>query len=258
MRVLKLLVGLLLILIAVAAVVAWTLPAQLAWRMAASRLPSLQLEGVQGSVWNGHAAQASVAGQPLGALVWQVEPWPLLRGDMRAKAQLSDGGFPASGTLTRHRDGSIDVHDAHIELPAEVLHAALGIEQVDLLGSLQINVHAARVRHAWFEALDADARWHDAGVSGIAQARFGDVLAKISMPEPPRVHGEIRDAEDGTLFIRGDFDALPTGYTLKARLAARNANDLQTQEALQFLGERQPDGSVLMQAGGQLLVPGLP
>jgi general secretion pathway protein N len=254
MRALRVVLAILVVLLVAAAVVAWTMPAQFAWRLVAARLPVLQLQGVEGSVWHGSAAAASVAGQPLGRLQWTLAALPLLRGDLHAATELAGASLHAHGTVVRHRDGAIDIRDAHVEAPAAPLQQALSLGGVQPLGTISADIADARIRNAWFEALDATVHWRDAGVVGSAQARFGAINAVFSLDAQRRVHGEIRDDGKGPLAVDGRFDAEPDGYTLTARLAARDAQDWQTQEALQYLGQRQSDGSVLLRAEGHLLL----
>lgn len=258
MRVVKWLLALLLLALVLAAVVAWTMPASVAWKLIGPRLPAVQLSDIGGSVWDGHAGQVSVAGQPLGMLQWQTEAWPLLHGDLSVHAKLVGQPFQASAIVTRQRDGLIVLHDASATLPGSVLQGTLGIEGLRLEGTLHLQARQARIRNAWFVALDASGTWRDAGTSGAAEAHLGNVEMQFTEPSPPTVLGQIRDDGHGPLLIRGQLKALPTGYTLEARLRARNPDDLQTQEALRYVGQRQPDGSVLLQAGGQLLLPALP
>lgn len=258
MRAVKILLALVLLLLVAAAIVAWTMPASVAWKMVAPRVPALQLSDVGGSVWDGHAAQASVAGQPLGALDWRTELLPLLHGDVRVHAHVKGVDSEGRAIITRRLDGLILVHDAEVELPGSVLQGTLGIESLRLGGRLHLKAREARIRNAWFVSLDGTGRWQDASVSGAAEAHLGDIVLRFSEPSPPTIIGDVRDDGHGPLLIRGKLSALPTGYTLDARLRPRDPNDLQTQEALRYVGQRQPDGSVLLRAGGQLVLPKLP
>lgn len=258
MRVVRRLLLLLAVLMVIAAVVVWTLPASVAWRFAAPRVPALQLQGLDGSVWHGQAASASIAGQALGRLQWRLAPAALLHGNAHADIQLDGGPVTATGTVTRHLDGTIDLDHLHLEAPAAPLQAALGIETLEPTGKLSADVTHAVIRNTWFEVLDATATWHDAGVTGAAQASFGAIDATFSLDAQHRVVGTAHDDGKGVLKVNATFLAAPTGYTLRANLAARNASDWQTQEALQYIGQRQPDGSVLLLVEGHLLGGKLP
>ena len=253
MRALRILLALLAVLLVVMAVVMWTLPASLAWRMAGSRLPVLQLQGIDGTVWHGSAAAASVAGQPLGRLAWDLAPAPLLKGEVRANVNIDGPLLQAQGMVSRLPDGRIDIRDAHAQSAAEPLRQALGLGALRPLGTLTADVREASIRNAWFETLDAVTDWREAGFAGAAQVHFGDIHTDFMLDDQHRVLGDILDNGNGPLDVQGEFQAEPAGYLLNVRLAARHADDWQTQEALQQLGQRQPDGSVLLRVEGRLL-----
>lgn len=257
MRILRNLLLALLALLVIVLVVAWTFPASMAWRMAAPRLPSVQLAGIEGSVWHGQAEQLSVASVPLGALEWELHPAALLHGIAHADFAVRGDALKAHGVLWRHLDGSIVLRDVDVDLPAQALKPVLDTPALDLHGEISASIHEAVLHNAWFLALNADARWTDAALSGSAQLVLGDVLASFSRNENGQVIGEIKDAGDGPMLIDGRFEAQPGSYTLVVHLRARNPDDLATQAALQYVGQRQPDGSVVLKVTGttQIEIP---
>lgn len=256
MRLLRWLLLALLVLLVLAVVVAWTLPAQLAWRVVADRAGSVQLEGISGSVWRGHADRLSVAATPVGTLDWQLQPAALLRGQLRAQLQLSGPRVQGRGQVTRLRDGRLDVRGLHLTMPAEQLQPALGLPSLQLLGTFQVDVAHALVEHVWFDALQAHAVWQDAGVAGSARAAFGAVLADVNLDDAGRVVGRLHDG-GGPLMVQGRLQASPIGYTLVAHLRPRDRDNFNLQEALMYIGQRQPDGSVLLRVEGHAQLPTL-
>ena len=68
MKILKWFVALLILVVIVAGAIAWTLPADVAYRYVASKLGPVSLVGVRGTVWQGHADGVSVFGRDLGEL----------------------------------------------------------------------------------------------------------------------------------------------------------------------------------------------
>lgn len=245
----------LVLLMAVALVVAWTLPASVAWRWAAPHLPALQLRAVGGSIWHGHAENVSVAGQPLGALQWRTAVLPLLHGDVRVTARVTGEVLQAEGTLTRQRDGALLIHDAQVDLPGSLVQGLLAIESLHFDGPMHFELREARIRHAWLETLDASGRWQDITVSGEAAADLGTLLFTLAEAEPPVVTVQVRDDGKGPLVVDGSLAALPTGYTLTAHLRARDPGNLRLQDALGRIGQRQGDGSVVLRVEGRVALP---
>lgn len=248
----------LVVLLVMGVVVVASLPASVAWRFMAPRAPSLQLVGVSGSAWHGHAAQARVLGQPLGAVEWHAALLPLLRGAAQVRFHLRGDALQGQGELTRRADGTLVLRDATFELPGAALASLLNLNGLRLDGTLNWQVHEARIDNAWFTALEASGQWRNAAVHGAAEARLGTLRFAFSQASPPTVTGRISDAGQGPLEVHGSVSARPAGYHLQLRLRARDPDNLRLQEALARLGQRQSDGSVLLRLEGHTALPKLP
>jgi hypothetical protein len=229
------------VLAAIAAAVAWTFPADLAWRLGGQRFAPLVLHDVGGTIWNGHAASTELFGQDLGALDWTLHADALLRGVAAADVHLAGATVSAHGTIEREASARFAARDFVVTLPARLVAPALGIPTLDLLGSIEIDVDRAELAGFWPTRAAGSARWHDAGVSGAAQARFGDLAARFATAADGSISGSVHDL-GGPLELSGTFSASLRRYTATARLAPRDAN-AQLAEALQYIGQPQADGS---------------
>lgn len=229
------------VLAAIAAVVAWTFPAALAWRVGGERFAPLVLRDVGGTIWNGHAASAELFGQDLGALDWTLHPGALLRGIIAADIRLAGATSSAHGRIERDGEARFALRDFVVTLPARNVAPALGIPALDLLGTIEIDVIEAQLAGLWPTRAAGSARWRDAGVSGAAQARFGELAATFATAANGSISGSVHDL-GGPLALSGTFSASLGRYGAAARLAPREANP-QLAEALQYIGQPQPDGS---------------
>lgn len=241
MRILRTLLALVLVLAALAAVAAWTCPADVVYRWFGARLAPLQLRGVSGTLWRGHADAAELYGQALGAFDWTLSPASVLRAAPAAQVTLSGAALSGEGSIERLAGGAYAVRAAHLRLPAPVAAPALGIPALDLLGTIDIDIDRARFTAAWPDELAGSAHWRDAAVTGAAQARLGELQATYATAGDGVIHGTVRDA-GGPLQLSGSFEAGIARYRAQARLAPRGDNP-QLAEALQFIGQPQADGS---------------
>ena len=251
MKLIKWLFVLLLILVVVAGAIAWTLPADVAYRYVASRLGPVSLVGVRGTVWQGHADGVSVFGRDLGEIDWQVEKFPLITRRVHADLRIRGADIDTSGLIERDSDGRITAHDVRFRLPAAMMSPVLDVPSLSLLGTItgtfaKITLHDGLVSDA-----NGAARWTDAGVSGTAEARFSDILAEFTSKPDGSVGGTVADDGKGNLEVSGNFTLATTGYQVEAFLAARN-DDQRVQEALRYVGQPQPDGSSHLIISGQL------
>jgi len=239
------------VLVVVLAVVAWTLPAQLAYRYFGGTLAPLALRDVGGTVWQGHAAGVAALGNDLGRLDWTLQPRPLLAGNVVAEVVLSGDVLNGHGVVERTADGRLLLHDAIVTLPARVAAPVLAIPMLELLGTIEVRIANARVLGLWPADASGTATWHDAAVAGAAQARLGELQATFASAADGGIAGTVADL-GGPLQLAGTFKASLGRYEAQARLSARD-NDPHVAEALQFVGQSSEDGSRDLQIrGGQL------
>ena len=118
MKILKWLFALLILVVIVAAAIAWTLPADVAYRYVASQLGPVSLVGVRGTVWQGHADGISVFGRDLGELDWQVEKAPLFARRLHADLRIRGAHIDTSGLIERTANGRLTAPDVRFSVPA--------------------------------------------------------------------------------------------------------------------------------------------
>ncbi len=234
---------------ALAAIAIATCPASFAWRFIAGRAGAVKLDGLSGSIWNGHAASASVFGTPLGELDWHLHPLPLARGVIAAQLDVRGGEVTGSGAVERESDGSLRVTGAVIRLPAALAAPALDIPMLQLLGNIDIDLAQLRVQGAWPTAARGKILWHNAAVAGAAQASLGDLQVDFASAADGGIAGSARDL-GGPLQLDGTFTIAAGGYDVRAKLAARDGNP-QVLDALRFIGQAQGDGTTLLLIHGK-------
>ena len=239
----------LVVLLAVAAVVIATCPASVAWRFVAARAGALKLDGLSGTIWNGHAGSVVLFGDELGALDWRVAPLSLMRGVVAAQLDVHGGDVTGKGAIERESDGSLRVSSAVIRLPARLAAPALDIPMLQLLGQIEIDIAQLRLRDAWPMIAQGEIRWRDAAVAGAAQASLGDLQAQFRTAANGSIAGTAHDL-GGPLQLDGTFTADAGGYSVRAKLAARDGN-AQVLDALRFIGQPQGDGTTLLLIHGK-------
>lgn len=255
MRPFKIAAIVLLLLVAVAAVLFWRMPAELAYRYGTRYLGAVALNGVSGTLWDGHADGVSVLGRDLGEVEWHAQKWPLLGGRFVADLRVKGADVDMAGTLERDDDGSFGVHDMRFSVPASTFAPALeGLHGIEVLGIVSGVVKQARFATSMLSDVSGDARWSGAGVSGATEAHFTDMLADFASQPDGSVGGRLRDDGNGNLAVDGSFKVSFSAFEAEANLRARN-DDEQAAELLRHLGEPQPDGSVRIAIRGQTLKP---
>ena len=251
MRLVKIAVSLIVLAVLVLGVFAWTLPADVAYRYGATRLGPVQLSGLRGTFWNGHADGVSAFGRDIGELDWQVRRLPMLTGRMVADIRIKGADVDVAGLMTRD-GGSVSVRDMRFSLPASLLAPVLGVDGLELLGRVDGVVVTASLHGMQLRDARGDARWREAGVSGVADARFPDILAEYASQPDGSLAGSVRDDGSGNLQLEGRFNVRIGSTDIDATLRARDG-DAGLTEALRHIGELQPDGSYRLLIHSQML-----
>jgi len=230
-------------------IVAATLPAATAYRYAEPRLQPLRLQGIEGSLWNGRAAQASVYALPLGELRWTIDPWAAVWLRARGEMALSGRDLTASTRIDATRDRML-LQDAAARMPASVLAPALDIPSLVLLGEIDLKLQSLELRAGMLQTASGVLTWRQAGVSGAAEARFSDLRVTFTSPRDGLIEGVVSD-DGGTLAASGNIVIERERFRAEVRLAVRG-DDPHLAEALRYVGERTADGASLLRVEGSL------
>lgn len=238
-------------LLTLTAVVLATFPAHLAWRWWGERLPDLRLNGVSGTVWKGTAVRASLRGQALGRLAWELAPLSLLRGQPSARLVLDGPGLQLAGDLSDAGAGRVRIERLDVDAQADWLAPALAIPALEPTGRLQLRgASLTLAANGQPEAIDARIEWQDAGVRGRVVARLG-TLAIEARGREGRIQASIADAGDGELEVRGNALVEHGSYRSEIVLLPR-VEQGPVVEALQWVGEPRAEGGRLLLIEGRI------
>lgn len=252
MRIFKILLIVLVLVLIVAALVLWRLPADVAYRYGSKYLGPVALSGLSGSLWDGHADGISVFGRDLGDLEWHARKSSLLRGRFVADVRIGGADVGAAGVVTRDSTGAVDVHELRFSVPASMLAPTLDLGGLQLLGTISGVLHSAHFAAMKLSDVQGDARWSQAGVTGPAEAHFSDMLAEFSSQPDGGIGGRVHDDGSGNLVVDGRFRVDFGTFDAEATLRARN-DDPAVAEMLRHVGTMQADGSTHLGVHGQTL-----
>lgn len=225
------------LLVFLAAVVAF-LPASLVLSRFESRLPGLRFEQVSGTVWRGASGRIAVGPQELGRVRWSLSPWSLASGALSLEIDWVGAERRVSGRLWR-RGSQLRLAEVDAVLPASVLQGVLEQPSLRALGEVHLAIDHLDIEDGQATRVQGEAWWRDAAVGGAAQARLGDLHARLYLAGPEAVGGELSD-RGGPLALTGGFTLTRAGYRTEAQVQGRTP---ELAEALQWVGEPLPDGA---------------
>jgi hypothetical protein len=99
-------------------------------------------------------------------------------------------------------------------------------------------------------AIEGSGSWRDALVEGRARAELGQIDLSAKTRDGTIVVAA-RDDGRGALIVNGTFEVRDGRYQGRVALTPRNADE-PLQQALQWIGAPQPDGSRLLLVEGQI------
>ena len=170
----------------------------------------LRIASAAGTLWQGSGELVLMPAGTRQPLLWRLDAWPLLRGEIRATITLGANGA-RSATVAYGRD-RLDVRDLAVSLPAQgVLLAANPKTPLAVGGSLAL--HVERLVQLP-DVLDAQLslEWHDGSVPGSlidAPISLGDVRIVLD-GRGAAINGSLRNS-GGDVEIDGQLDVGAAG-----------------------------------------------
>lgn len=236
-------------LLVLGAVLVWTAPAELAYRVLRDRIAVLELDGISGSVWHGAAQRASSFGRALGTLEWRVAKAPLLSRRYAADLELAGERLHGAASIAGGAD-DLTLRDLDFVLPAELLGPALDIPALQFLGAVRLDVQEATVRGGLLESATGSAEWTELGIRGAAVATLPGLRAEFAPTAPGTIDATLRDL-GGPLAVAGTVRIAGGRFVSETSLSLREPNP-QLEELLKFIGQRTPDGGSYLRIEGTL------
>jgi len=239
------------VLILVACLLAWFLPARWVLPWIEPQLHGLRLQQVQGSLWDGRANQVlMVEGKPLGQLQWQLSRRAML-GQVQLQVNFHGPQLDFSGTMQRLPDHQVEWRDVSVRAELAGLIPPVAVPLGRPLGELQLRADQALLQGGWPLQLQAHAQW----LRAVMRTRNGDValgdLQWQAQAQGGVIAVQLRDDGHGPLQANGQLQLSPLGWRLDAKLRARQT-DLALRRWLATLGQPDADGMVHIQRGGGL------
>ena len=224
-----------------------TFPARIAYEWFAP--PAVHLSGLDGTIWNGSATEASAVGLYLRDVKWRLRPLRLLTGKLAASIEAS----PSSGFLEADvavgLGGDISLENVNGSLPLRDFSAIARVP--GLAGNASLQIVELRLRdglpvaaEGTLAVADLVAPMVDAGPIGTYRAEFftneGAVVASIE---------DVNGAFDlaGSLTISADRN-----YQFIGKVAATDSTSEKLRGQLRFLGSPNDRGQHDIRLEGQL------
>ena len=245
-----------------------TTPADLAYRWAAARRPALAralpLDGVDGTLWHGHAERALIGhGIVLRDLDWRVHPLDLVSGRVGIAVDGHWRELKLSTVVETALDG---VTQTGRRLTLRDVRISAALDRPPLSGRLPFH-GAGRLRIALDEAIVAPARrplpieriagritLEGLSLEAAGTQPLGGLGLRIETNAAGRISGRFEDDGQGPLAVEGEIRIHEDGdrYSLEAVLSQRDPRRGDLVRALRLFGTPGPDGRLRIEHQGRL------
>ena len=230
-----------------------TFPAQRAYTITAPYLKALPakpvLSGVAGSIWSGRADTFGINYRNIGALEWELSPWPFFTGRIGGDValHLTDGLLRADTLLAGNGDATLKTLEGRLSLTE--LQPFFPMLPITLGGVLDINVEKLMILAGGVPESRGVAVWRNAEMLAPQQHRLGDLKLTLS---PGKNGGTLVEVSDngGPLQVDGNvvIDAKQR-YKIDLRLGSV---EKELSQFLSVLGKRDSKGRVAVKLEGRL------
>jgi general secretion pathway protein N len=216
----------------------------------------VRASGIEGTIWRGRAALATVVSVGMYNLEWSVSPWSLLKGSIEAQLQAQQPDGFVRGTI---HAGLRSLRFSDLQAATSLATISELVPLGDVQGLLSVQLEDLELRQGW-------------PVRGVGQLRLGQLQTPLLMPNGPSeliplgdflvtlvdsegdaLTGRFED-QGGPLEVSGNF-TLTTArtYDLNGLVRPRNDAPEEIVRALQFLtGAPDNDGRRSFELTGSL------
>ena len=226
------------------------MPADRLYGLVKAQLPA-SLYQIDGTIWHGRAAVATIGQQRLEALQWQPQPSALFRGRAQVAVNFRYEGRAFSATLGRGLSG-LYLRDFEGSLTAASIEKFSQQLAYGLKGIFDIDLKEIATHGSELASIDGSIRWRGAGLE-MNNGSLGNFELKFTTVDG-KINGVIRDI-GGPLKVNGTLFLQPSGAYLFAgtiELRDKQRNDLR--QGLRFIGTPNPKGVYTIKHQGQLPV----
>jgi len=219
-----------------------------------SRLPAVQLAGVQGSAFAGTAAVARVQGVQIDGLRWRWRPLALFAGRLEVALEGRYRDRPLQSLAGLRLGGQPYLRDTRGRLDVQDLVVRFSRAPVELGGDLELALARVDFPSGGLPLVEGRLAWSPARLAQPLQLELGQVAWQPAPDGDDRRGGPLT-ARGGQLQVDGElFYAAGGDYSLEGRLRASGTLPDAVARALQTFAEYR-DGTWYLDLSGKIPVP---
>lgn len=233
-----------------------TLPANLTygyWKQYLGQKQNINVSGIEGSVWSGSAAQATIQGQRFHPLEWTVHPLSLLLGKAELGVEFTvEDGF-GKGNAGYSLLGGYYLKDVEAWLPLTMVARFVNLAALRPGGKININLEKLHFDGKSVTAAEGKLAWLDAEITVFQPVPLGNYEFTLHHEEESENIVGVLSDKGGPMEANGRLSLTPAGdYEFNAQIAVRDNSRQDLKQALQSMGRPDREGKVKLSQKGNL------
>lgn len=222
-------------------------PARVAYQWVSP--PGVALNGIEGTLWNGQAREATAGGIYLADLRWRFHPLALLTGH----AEFAISATPVSGSLQADvaagADGSLRLSNVAAAMPVSALDRIVAVS--GLAGDINVRLERLTIDNGLPVEAVGTVDLANLVIRPLAPSPLGNFQATLET-ENGVVRGDVKDVA-GVLDVSGKAELHPDrSYVFAGLIGSRQGAPATVEEQLRYLGSADAQGRRRFRLEGQL------
>ena len=211
--------------------------------------PAVQVSGLQGSIWSGSAAEASVAGVDLRDFKWRLRPSGLVTGKLAAHVEASPSSGFLEADVAAGLGGSISLSNVNGSLPLSDFAAVARVP--GLAGNASVQFEELRIRDGLPVVATGTLAVANLVAPMVDPSSIGGYRAEFFTDENA-VIASVEDV-DGVFDLAGSLTiSADRNYQFLGKVAATDGTSEKLRRQLRFLGTPNERGQHDIRLEGQL------
>lgn len=230
-----------------------SVPASLIIGLLDEKLPQLDVQGVNGTLWNGSAQRVNISSMyKIEDMKWTFCTWRLITAEACINMDALYENRPLQAQLGVGLSGTIHARDLNAEIDARSLGDLSGLPVGELSGLIAINLETASWKKEQVPGVTGSILWKNAGITIAETADLGEVKIILVESDSSPLAGTISN-KGGNLILNGNTNITGDGaYNLELKLLPNETASNNLRASLKMLAKQQNDGSFVLNNTGNL------
>jgi hypothetical protein len=234
------------------------IPAAPVYEAIKDKVPQLQIQNIEGTIWQGSAQQVMVKpGHVLKEVSWSVCVTHILMAEACVDFDANYNDSPLSGQIAVDMNKNVQGKNIRTSITAKALSQMITMQMGEIAGNIDVDLATISWQQGGIPAISGVIKWNDASVTIAETAKLGDIIITLKESVDNPISAEISN-QDGHLEINGQATLNEkTDYTVNLKLIPRDKANQNLKNSLSLFAQPGPNGSFILKNNGNLKQLGL-